>query len=204
MTRMKGFVTAVAVVLGSVLVLAIGVALAVWVLLSVGAFDAPAEPATSSGTEAPVADGIPSRPAEAFPLTVRYVFDGDTIEAQATQPNTIVTTTEPVRIRLIGVDTPEGTPTPECWADEARAHLREHLPEGTTVWSAPDTETSDRYGRYLFNLWSDDGRFINHELVAAGDAEAIRVGSNDAFYDLLTDAQTQAQASGAGRWAACG
>src|SRR5690349_9810175 len=116
---MKGFVTAVAVVLGSVLVLAIGVGLAVWVLLSVGAFDAPAESANSSSTEAPVADGIPSRPAGAFPLIVRYVFDGDTIEAQAQQPNDIVTTTEPVRIRLIGIDTPEGTPTPECWADEA-------------------------------------------------------------------------------------
>ena len=75
---------------------------------------------------------------------------------------------------------------------------------GPLARAAPDTEPSDRYGRYLFNLWSDDGRFINHELVVAGDAEAIRVGSNDAFYDLLTDAQTQAQASGAGRWAACG
>ncbi|WP_214468338.1 thermonuclease family protein [Microbacterium flavescens] len=201
---MKGFVTALAVVLGSLLVLAVGVALALWLFLSVGAFDAPAEPASSPGTEGPLASGIPPRPADAFPLTVDYVFDGDTIEARMQQPNELVTTSDAIRIRLIGIDTPEGTPTPECWADEARTHLRALLPEGATVWAAPDAETSDRYGRYLFNLWSDDGRFINHELVAAGDAEAIRVGSNDAFYDLLTDAQGQAEASGAGRWAACG
>lgn len=146
----------------------------------------------------------PLRPVDAFPLTVLYVYDGDTIQARAIEPNDVVTTDAPIRIRLIGIDTPEGTPAPECWADEARAHLAEMLPEGSTVWAAPDADTWDDYGRRLFNLWTDDGRFVNLELVAAGDAEAMRVWPNVAFDDLLADAQAGAEASRAGRWGACG
>lgn len=154
---------------------------------------------------APDPDGVaPSRPPDAFALTVLYVYDGDTIQARMLQPNDVVTTANPIRIRLIGVDTPEGTPTPECWADEARAHLAELLPEGSTVWAAPDRDTWDGYDRRLFNLWTDDGAFVNLELVRAGDAEAIRVWPNVAFSDLLAGAQAEAEASGAGRWGVCG
>lgn len=160
-------------------------------------------PQSSEGHE-PSGTGIPSRPSDAFPLTVTYVYDGDTIEAQMQSANDVVTTESPIRIRLIGVDTPEGTPSPECWADEARAHLAQLLPEGSTIWAAPDVETWDDYDRRLFYLWTDDGRFVNHELVAAGDAEALRVWPNVEHEDLLAGAQARAEASGAGRWSACG
>lgn len=159
--------------------------------------------ADDSATATPV-PGIPSRPPEAFALTVDYVFDGDTIEARAQTPNDVVTTADPIRVRLIGIDTPAGTPTLECWADEARLHLAQLLPEGSTVWAAPDADSWDDYGRRLFNLWTDEGVFVNHALVAAGDAEAIRVWPNVGFYDLLTAAQAEAEASGAGQWGACG
>ena len=69
--------------------------------------------------------------------------------------------------------------------------------------AAPDSDTWDDYRRRLFNLWTDDGRFVNHELVAAGDAEAIRVVPNVAYYDLLSATQARAEASGAGQWGAC-
>jgi endonuclease YncB( thermonuclease family) len=160
------------------------------------------QPAAAPQVGATVAD-IPSRPGDAFPLTVGHVFDGDTIEAQMQVPNDVVTTSRPIRIRLIGIDTPEGTPTPECWAEEARDHLRRLLPEGSTVWAAPDVDSWDRYDRRLFNLWTGDGRFVNHELVAAGDAEAMSVRPNVAFEDLLAGAQSRAEASGAGQWGAC-
>lgn len=146
----------------------------------------------------------PPRPLDAFPLTVAYVYDGDTIQARVQEPNEIVRTGNPIRIRLIGIDAPEGTPSPECWADQARAHLAELLPEGSTVWAAPDADTWDDYDRRLFNLWTDDGRFVNLELVAAGDAESMRVWPNVEFHDLLVAAEAEAAASGAGQWGACG
>jgi len=144
------------------------------------------------------AAGIPPRPEDAVALTVTFVFDGDTIEAADPE------TDEPTRVRLIGIDTPEGTPTPECWADEARAHLVELLPEGSTVWAAPDTELRDRYDRALLYLWTGDGRFVNYELVAAGDAEVLRIAPNIAHAELLAATRSQAEASRAGRWGACG
>ena len=177
-----------------VLVAAGAVAVGAWV---VGAGAPPASPMP------PQTAGIPERPDDAFPLTVTYVFDGDTIEARVQQPNEIVTTPDPIRIRLIGVDTPEGTPAPECWADEARAHLSALLPDGATVWAAPDVDTWDPYQRRLFNLWTDEGVFVNHELVAAGDAEVIRIRPNVAFSDVLTTAQRAAQDAGLGRWGSC-
>ena len=152
----------------------------------------------------PSPSGIPSRPPESFSLTVDHVFDGDTIEARVQTPNEVVTTTDPIRIRLTGIDTPEGTPNPECWADEARAHLRELLPEASTVWAAPDRDTWDDYQRRLFYLWTDDGRFINHELVSAGDAVVLSIQPNVAHAELLAAAETSAQASEAGQWGACG
>lgn len=154
-----------------------------------------ADPSVTARTST---SGIPSRPDDAIALTVAYVFDGDTLEA--VDPSTGQRT----RVRLIGVDTPEGTPTPECWADEARAHLVELLPEGSTVWAAEDTEPRDRYDRALRYLWTDDGRFVNHELVAAGDAEAIRIEPNVAHFALLRATQAVAAAAGTGLWGACG
>lgn len=164
----------------------------------------PLTPAEAEPSAAAVPAGIPSRPPEAFALTVRYVYDGDTIQAQAQTSNEVVTTSNPIRIRLIGVDTPEGMPTPECWADEARTHLAQMLPEGATVWAAPDRDTWDDYQRRLLYLWTDDGRFVNYELVAAGDGAAVRIPPNDAHFDLLADAEQTARTAGAGQWGACG
>lgn len=164
-----------------------------------------AEPIVATGDPAPTApsgNGIP-RPPDAFALTVTHVFDGDTIEARVQSPNDVVTTAAPIRIRLTGIDTPEGTPSVQCWADEARAHLEQLAREGSTVWATPDVDSWDDYDRRLLYLWTDDGRFVNHELVAAGDAQAMRVWPNVEHAEMLADAQAQAEASGTGQWSAC-
>jgi micrococcal nuclease len=181
-------------------VLAVGVAAALtWAMLEGPMGEGRDAPSAATTTDS----GIPMRPADAFALIVTYVFDGDTIEARIARPNDIVPTTDPVRVRLIGVDTPEDTPTPECWADQARTHLRTLLPAGASVWASPDEERRDRYDRVLLYLWTDDGRFVNHELVAAGDGEAIAVGRNDAHFALLTAAENAARAASAGHWGSC-
>ncbi|GAA5212586.1 thermonuclease family protein [Microbacterium kyungheense] len=170
-------------------------AVAAWAAADVGRDDTHA--AEPGGRATATAAGIPSRPDDAVALTVTYVFDGDTIEVAEPSAG------GRIRVRLIGIDTPEGTPAPECWADEARAHLAELLPEGATVWSAPDAEPNDRYGRALRYLWTDDGRFVNYELVAAGDAETLRIAPNTAHADLFAAAQVEAEAVRAGQWGAC-
>jgi len=175
------------------LTIAAAVAIAVWLVPAVGG-------AGGSGSADPA---VPGRPADAFALTVEYVYDGDTIRATIASPNDVVTTRDPFRIRLIGIDTPEGTPTVECGADEARARLRELLPEGSRVWAAADRESWDRYDRRLFYLWTDDSTFVNHALVAAGHAEAMPVRPNVRHAELFADAEDEARASEIGRWGSC-
>ena len=152
---------------------------------------------------ATVASSPPRPPDDAFALTVAHVLDGDTIEARIAAPNDVVPTTDPVRVRLIGIDTPEGAPSPECWADEAREHLRALLPEGSTAWATPDTDWRDRHGRALLYLWTEDGRFVNHELVAAGDAEALLIEPNGAHSSLFAAAEASARAGAIGQWGSC-
>lgn len=163
----------------------------------------PDDPPTAEATAEPDAAAPPTRPEEAFPLTVLHVYDGDTIQAASAAENAVVSESGSVRIRLIGIDTPEGSPEPECWADDARAALRALLPEGSTVWAVPDEEWHDRYDRWLFYLWTDDGRFVNHELVAAGAAEALEIAPNDTYAALFAAGEERARAAGAGRWGAC-
>lgn len=176
------------------------------VALTVGVRPWIAESADAGATpgEASEVLAVPARPPGAFALTVLYVYDGDTIQAQVRAPNEIVTTSGPIRVRLIGVDTPELTPAPECGADDARAHLAAMLPEGSTVWVAPDRGTWDDYGRRLFELWTDDGRFVAGELVSAGDAEAIRIRPNVTHHEFLAALEAEAHAAGRGQWGACG
>jgi micrococcal nuclease len=146
----------------------------------------------------------PAKPPDAFTVTVASVWDGDTLRARVAAPNDLIPTTDEVRVRLIGIDTPEVSAPAECWGDEATAHLRALAPQGSVLWASLDVDPLDRYERYLLYLWTDDGRFVNHELVAAGDAETLVVEPNDRYADLFEQAETTAQAAGAGRWGACG
>lgn len=150
-----------------------------------------------------VADpGIPPRPADAFAMTVASVWDGDTLRATVVEPNDVIGTTDEVRIRVIGVDAPERSPD-ECGALAARDALLELLPPGSTVWAQPGADPLDRYERRLLYLWTDDGRFVNLELVARGAAETMSIEPNVEHAELLAAAQAEAEASRAGLWGSC-
>jgi micrococcal nuclease len=186
---------------GAAAIAALAAALGIWLAID-GRQDGVvgAAPVTTAASAA----SVPPRPGDAFALTVDHVFDGDTIEARIATPNDVVPSTDSVRVRLIGVDAPEGTPSPECWADEARDRLRMLLPEGSVVWAAPDIQWRDRYDRVLLYVWTEDGRFVNHELALAGDAVALLVEPNRAHFTLLSEAEGSARAAGAGQWGGCG
>lgn len=157
---------------------------------------------TPEPARAPSAE-MPPRPPDAIAMTMEYAYDGDTIRARAVEPTALLATTDAVRVRIIEIDTPEGTPTIECGADEARDHLAALLPEGSRLWAGAESEPQDRYGRWLLHLWTDDGRFVAGELVAAGDATALRVPPNVTHAALFSAVQAEAEAAGRGQWSAC-
>ncbi|MER7796556.1 thermonuclease family protein [Microbacterium sp. NPDC096154] len=153
------------------------------------------------GASAPETQDVPGRPEGAVAMTVEHVYDGDTLSLMGEGGGL-------ERVRLIGVDTPEGpgasgSDEPECGADAARDALRGLAPEGSTLWVAPDREPRDRYDRALLYAWTADGRFVNRELVASGAGEVMVIPPNDAHEELLAAAQQKAQAQGLGIWGSC-
>ncbi|MFN8422481.1 MAG: thermonuclease family protein [Anaerolineae bacterium] len=101
------------------------------------------------------------------------MVDGDTLD--------VLRDGQRVRIRLIGIDTPETTDprtTVECFGREAAARATELL-AGKLVRIAtdPSQDEHDKYGRLLAYAWLDDGTFVNRTMIAEGFA-------NEYTYDV--------------------
>lgn len=136
-------------------------------------------------------------------MRVRHVHDGDTVFLQADGSGPVVASTAQVKVRLIGVDTPEVSPPAECYGRQAAEQVRGLLPVGSPVRVSADAGPRDRYGRRLLYVWTSAGRFVNYEIVREGWGEAIRVEPNVAYWPLLRDAGADAQRAGRGRWGSC-
>jgi micrococcal nuclease len=125
--------------------------------------------------------------------TVVSITDGDTLRLT-------VDDTE-VRVRLIGIDTPEVYPNPACFGAEAEAALADLAPSGSTVGIAYDRDPRDQYDRELLYLFTVDGTLINLELVAQGYAKAVLFEPNDRYWNELRDAEQSARDAERGLWA---
>jgi micrococcal nuclease len=134
-----------------------------------------------------------------FAARVVRVVDGDTFIADHAGRE--------VRVRLIGVDTPE-TVKPdwpvECWGPQASQLTHRLLPVGAQVRAAYEPGgRRDRYGRDLWDVWLPDGRFLQAVLVRRGAAEAFAYRPQVAHATALARLETQARADGVGRWGQC-
>lgn len=91
------------------------------------------------------------------------VIDGDTIQVEFN--NQIET------VRLLGIDTPEITPSEECFGMKASQKAKELLKE-QNVYLIPDSLSSDKdkYDRLLRYVFLPNGEFINAELIKEGYA----------------------------------
>lgn len=148
----------------------------------------------TGGTSTPQQPGSPAASAEGSG-TVASITDGDTLRLEVDGAE--------LRVRLLGIDTPEVSPDVECFGPEAEAALAALAPPGSTLGFAYDRDPRDRYDRELMYLFTADGTFINYELVAQGYAEAVLVEPNDRYYDDLVVAEAAARDAGLGRWGQC-
>lgn len=177
--------------------------LAVWILatrgIEAGVEDAATSVVDDGGATAPGdasgTDAVPV-PSDAEWMTVVSVHDGDTLRLRDR-------TGAEENVRLIGIDTPEVYPEYECFGDEATDALARLAPVGSELRVATDVDPFDRYDRLLLYVWTPEGDFVNLTIVADGFAEAIRVGDNDRYFDLLREAEREAQAADLGMWGSC-
>lgn len=126
---------------------------------------------------------------------VASITDGDTLRLEVEG--------QELRVRLIGVDTPEVFPDIECFGPEAEQALTALAPPGSTLGYAYDRDERDQYDRELLYLFTSDGTLINYELVAQGYGTAVLFEPNDRYWDDLQAAQRDAQRAGLGLWGAC-
>jgi micrococcal nuclease len=131
--------------------------------------------------------------------TLVSVTDGDTITV------TVDGTKE--KVRLIGIDTPEtkkpDTPV-QCFGPEASAFTTSLLPKGTPLHLERDVEARDKYGRLLAYVYrTDDGVFVNLEIIARGYARLLTFPPNVAHVDDFVAAARAAQQANKGLWAGC-
>ncbi|MCD5381269.1 MAG: thermonuclease family protein [Candidatus Pacebacteria bacterium] len=125
---------------------------------------------------------------------VEYVVDGDTLEIE-----------NDIRLRLIGVDTPERD---QCGFTEARLFLKEMV-DGKHIRIEKDISGSDLYDRLLRYVYlpsddvQDDDVFINEALLRAGHARTLAVAPDNRYRYLFSAAQEEAKRDKKGMWGKC-
>lgn len=131
---------------------------------------------------------------------VYRIIDGDTVHVTALDGSF------DLRVRLIGIDTPEvgrgGDPS-ACYADEATvftAQLMDHL-----VWLSFDNECFDRFDRLLayVHIGGGSGDLWERQILRRGFGSAFTVGSNRTYQTVFSADDTAAQSANVGMWAAC-
>ncbi|WP_199780096.1 thermonuclease family protein [Nocardia cyriacigeorgica] len=163
---------------------------------------------TRAGTTSAGADGAaPAQvPGDAQQAVVGRIVDGDTLEIAAVAAGPVLTSTGPVDVRLLEIDSPE-TKDPDrqaqCYGQEATAELTRLAPPGSTVWVQRDQELLDRYDRYLLYLWNAKGEFVNLSMVQSGHAAAVLYPPNDKHWATISSAESTARSASAGGWGAC-
>ena len=139
--------------------------------------------------------GFAGEPASAT-MTVTSVHDGDTLYLD---PGT----GDDLKVRLIGIDTPEIGENAECFGAEARDRTRALLPEGTVVTAVTEAGALDQYGRSLPHGDLAGGTHVNRVLIDEGFAWAMFFDPNRGFEGEFRDAERAAEAAEVGLWGAC-
>ena len=122
---------------------------------------------------------------------VKRVVDGDTLLLANDK-----------RVRLIGVNTPEtvkpNSPV-EAYGKEASEYTKKML-TGKTVYLEKDAGDTDKYGRLLRYVYTEDGKMFNEVLVQEGYAQVMTIPPNVKYQERFVEAQRQAREGKKGLW----
>ena len=136
-----------------------------------------------------------------YTVTLEKVVDGDTIVVNKDGSN--------IKVRLIGVDTPESVSANESEncieGEEASEYTKSLLNDVETMYITYDTEYQDKYGRELCYVWlSDDfldlDNMLNYVLVKDGYAQTMMILPNEKYATELKKAENIAKKNSAGLW----
>ncbi len=126
-------------------------------------------------------------------VTVRYVYDGDTVRLADGR-----------KLRLIGINTPErgrDDQPAEPYADAARQQLQQWRQNSGQWYLLYDQQRRDRYGRLLAHVFDGQGRNIIQQLLRDGAGQLLVIPPNLKFIHCYRRAQQAARRAGHGVWA---
>lgn len=131
------------------------------------------------------------------PFPVTKVSDGDTIWVNDHG--------EPVKVRLIGIDTPElhdPRKPVECFAQEA-SNRAEAVLGGQSVYleTDPSQDSVDQYGRALAYVWTTSGQLFNLDMIVDGFANEYTYDLPYRYQARFREAEAEARSSERGLWA---
>lgn len=130
-------------------------------------------------------------------LPLVRVIDGDTID--------VLEGNEVVRVRLIGVDTPEVVDPRkpvQCFGKEASTRTRALLVSGLVQLVSDDTQgTYDKYQRRLAYVFTPDGTHLNLELIRGGYAHEYTYRTPYSYQAKFKQAEREAREAKRGLWA---
>jgi len=128
--------------------------------------------------------------------TIKKFVDGDTFWIDDS-------TTTGIKVRLIGMDTPEsrktGNKQKHPMGKEVSQYV-ETLLTGKKVRLEFDVQTHDRYGRVLAYVFLEDGTHLNAHLIEKGYALLMTVPPNVKYADTFYALQVQAREKKLGLW----
>ena len=147
--------------------------------------------------------------AAADKAVVKHIIDGDTIS--------VFSGGKLLKIRLIGIDTPESKGNNKAFRDsnrsgndigviisqdkQATAFIKKHLKKGDTVTLEFDIVKHDKYGRFLAYVYLSDGRFLNDLIISSGYASPLTIAPNVKYKDLFLKSFQTAREKKIGLWA---
>lgn len=121
---------------------------------------------------------------------VTKVIDGETILVEIDG--------QKYKVRYIGIDSPVDEKSRELIGDTA-SRLNRDLVQGQTVRLFKDTTEADFYGRLPRYVFAGS-IFVNYEIVRLGLATALADPPDTACFDVLHDAEHEANVKRAGLW----
>lgn len=124
-------------------------------------------------------------------VTLARAIDGDTAHFY-TQDGTYI------KVRFLGIDTPESTMEKEAWGKAAASFTAEILNNAETIVIEAEGNIQDTYGRYLAFVWAD-GVLVNLEVVRNAYSNA-KLSSKSKYYDAFYETEVEAMMTGRHVW----
>lgn len=123
-------------------------------------------------------------------VVLSRTIDGDTAYFYEKNSNS----TELIKVRFLGIDTPESTKEHDPWGKAASDYTKKVLNNAKTIVLESEGARKDTYNRYLAWVWVD-GKLLNLELVQEAYSNST-TSKTSKYFDIMYTTSNEAKKTG--------